>query len=159
MDHVDIVLQRNFDDLVAGQIGGHGRVLPALADDVGLVGLLPVHAEAILVTVDGDRVQRQLVCGTEDANGYLSSVCDWRAVSSRAGDSWTAGGLTQDLLQLHDGAIGAQALVHRVALVNVVVLSVLDGHSGLADSLVDHEVRHVGRGGLGARLQWEGRRK
>jgi hypothetical protein len=79
MDHVDAVLDGNFDDLVASQVGSDGRVLAAGANLVGLVGLLPVHAEAVLMTVDCDSVQRQLVGGTEDSDGDFSSVGDWAA--------------------------------------------------------------------------------
>ena len=77
VDHVDVVLDRDLDDLVAGEVSTDGGVLPALPDLVGLIGLLPVHAEAVLMTVDCDCVQRQLVGGTEDSDGDLSSVGDW----------------------------------------------------------------------------------
>jgi hypothetical protein len=79
MDHVHIVLDCDLDDLVAGQVSTDGRVLAAGADLVGLVGLLPVHAEAVLVTVDRDCVQRQLVGCPEDADGDLAAVGDWQS--------------------------------------------------------------------------------
>jgi hypothetical protein len=82
MDHVDLVLEGDLDNLVAGEVSSHGGELAAGANLVGLVGLLPVHAEAILMAVDCDRVQGQLVGRTEDADGDLSSIGDWgRAVS------------------------------------------------------------------------------
>lgn len=75
MDHLYVVFKCNFDDLVASQVGTDGSVLTTLANDVGLVGLcivletyreqggmarrmctLSVHAEAILITVDGNSV-------------------------------------------------------------------------------------------------------
>jgi hypothetical protein len=77
VDHVDIVLDGNLDDLVAGQVGAHRRILAAPADLVGLVSLLPVHAEAVLMTVDCNGVQRQLVGCAEDADGDFSSVGNW----------------------------------------------------------------------------------
>jgi hypothetical protein len=76
VDHVDAVLNGNLDDLVAGQVGTDRCVLAAGANLVGLVGLLPVHAEAVLMTVDCDGVQRQLVGGTEDSDGDFTSVGD-----------------------------------------------------------------------------------
>jgi hypothetical protein len=80
MDHVHVVLDCDLDDLVASQISPNGRVLAAGADLVGLVSLLPVHAEAVLMTVDGDCVERQLVGCAEDADGNLAAVGDYRAV-------------------------------------------------------------------------------
>jgi hypothetical protein len=71
------MLDRDLDDLVTGEVSTNGCVLPALPNLVGLVGLLPVHAEAVLMTVDCDCVQRQFVGGTEDSDGDLSSVGDW----------------------------------------------------------------------------------
>lgn len=109
MDHVDLVLHGNLDDLVAGEVGADGCVLAALADLVGLVCLLTVHAEAVLVAVDGDRVQRQLVGCAEDADGDLASVGD------------------HELLELHDGAVGSQPVVHRVAVRVVLAMLVVKG--------------------------------
>lgn len=142
MDHLSSVLESDLDDLVAGQIGTHRGVLSSLANDVGFVGLcsrvisflrargegdprcskqpltLPVHAQPVLVAEDGNGVERQLVGGSEDANGDLAAVGD------------------QQLLQVHDGAVGAD-VVHRLGL--------LGGHAVLEDILVD--------GGGVARLQ------
>lgn len=39
MDHLYTVLDGNFDDLVAGQVGADRGILSTLANDVGLVGL------------------------------------------------------------------------------------------------------------------------
>lgn len=74
MDHVDVVLNRNLDDLVAGQVSTNRRVLATSSNLVGLVSLLSVHAEAVLMTVDCNSVQRQLVGCAEDTDGDLSSV-------------------------------------------------------------------------------------
>jgi hypothetical protein len=79
VNHVHIVLDRDLDDLVAGQVGADGCVLAAGANLVGLVGFLPVHAEAVLMTVDGDCVERQLVSCSENADGDFSSVGDYRS--------------------------------------------------------------------------------
>jgi hypothetical protein len=73
VDHLGAVLDGNLDDLVAGEIGADRGVLPALANDVCLVGLcapfvsacfsrtnpessargvantLPVHRETVLI--------------------------------------------------------------------------------------------------------------
>jgi hypothetical protein len=70
------VLDCDLDDLVAGQVSTDGCVLTTSADLVGLVSLLPVHAEAVLMTVDCDCVERQLVGCSEDADGDFSSVGD-----------------------------------------------------------------------------------
>ena len=134
MDHLSSVLEGDLDDLVAGEIGTHRGVLSSLANDVGLVGLcsrrisflharrergsgcserpltLPVHAQPVLVAEDSNGVERQLVGGSEDANGDLAAVGD------------------QQLLQVHDGAVGAD-VVHRLGL--------LGGHALLEDILVD----------------------
>lgn len=39
MDHLDVVLEGDLDDLVAGQVCADRRVLAALANDVSLIGL------------------------------------------------------------------------------------------------------------------------
>jgi len=83
MDHVDLVLEGNLDDLVGGEVGADGRVLAAGANLVGLVGLLAMHAEAVLMAVDGDGVQRQLVGGAEDADGDLAAVGDCERTSAQ----------------------------------------------------------------------------
>lgn len=54
---VHIVLDCNFDDLVARKIGTNRSVLAASTNLVGLVGLLPVHTKAILMTVYCDCMQ------------------------------------------------------------------------------------------------------
>lgn len=80
MDHLGAVLDGNLDDLIAGEIGANRGVLPALANDVCLIGLcspllsvpetdttarrpagprrgkiahtLPVHRETVLIAVN-----------------------------------------------------------------------------------------------------------
>lgn len=74
MDEVNIVGLCNLDYLVTSQVSTDRGVLSALANDIGFVGLLPVHGQAVLITEDGDGLQRQLVRGTEDSNGDLSTV-------------------------------------------------------------------------------------
>ena len=67
VDHLCTVLQRNFDDLVTGEIGPDGCILATLSNDIRFVGLwetvlallleggcavvhtLPVHAQAIFI--------------------------------------------------------------------------------------------------------------
>jgi hypothetical protein len=93
MDHVDVVLESNVDDLVASQVGPDGGVLAPLANDIGLVGLLPVHAETVLIAVDGDGVQGEFVGGTEDADWDFTTVGDcseWALLAGWLGSS-TAG--------------------------------------------------------------------
>ena len=52
------------------EVGGDG--VHALADEVGLVGLLPVHVHLVLLGVDGHGADAQLGARTEDANGDLA---------------------------------------------------------------------------------------
>lgn len=92
------MLQSNLNNLVSGKIRTHGRILASLPNHIRLVGLLPVHGQAVLVAEDCHGLERQLVCGTEDTDGDLASVGD------------------EQLLHLHDGAVGTQALVHRVGV-------------------------------------------
>ena len=49
MNHIDIMLDRNLDNLIARQVRGNGCILAPLANHVRLVGLLPVHAQPVLV--------------------------------------------------------------------------------------------------------------
>jgi hypothetical protein len=50
MDHLSAMLNGNLDDLVASEISTNRGVLPALANDVGLVGLCgPSSADALIV--------------------------------------------------------------------------------------------------------------
>lgn len=85
MNEVDIVLEGDLDDLVTGQVRTDGSVLPSLSDNVGFIGLLAMHAEAILVAVDGDSLEGQLVGSPEDTDRDLTAVRD------------------EDFSQLHDG--------------------------------------------------------
>lgn len=131
------MLEGDLDDLVGGKVCGNGGVLATLADDIGLVGFLAVHAEAVLVAVDCDGLEGQLVGGAEDANGDLAAVGD------------------EQLLELHNGAIGAQALVYRVGVAmglavlmrraKVVLLLAAGGAVGAGLGLV--ALGHVGHGG------------
>jgi hypothetical protein len=65
MDHVHIVLKGDLDDLVTSEIGTDWSILSALANDIGLVSLLPVHTEPVFIAVYGDGVERKLVSGTD----------------------------------------------------------------------------------------------
>lgn len=76
VNHVDAVVDGNLDNLVGGEVGLYGSVLARFADDVGLVCLLPVHAEPVLATVYCDSLEGELVGSTEDANGDFSTVGD-----------------------------------------------------------------------------------
>ena len=88
--------ESDLDDLITSKVSSNRSVLATLANDIGLIGLLPVHSHAVLVREDRDSLERQLVGGTEDADGDLAAVGD------------------EDLLQVHDAAVCAQARVHRV---------------------------------------------
>jgi hypothetical protein len=72
MDRVDILLAGEGDDALDVEIGGHRPL--AFADEVGLVRLEAVHAEAVLLGVDGHGAQAHLVRGPEDADGDLGAV-------------------------------------------------------------------------------------
>lgn len=128
VDQLDAVLEGDLDNLVSGQIGAHGGVLTALSNHVGLVRLLTVHGQAVLVRVDGDGLQGQLVGGTEDTDGDFTTVGD------------------EDLLELHDGGIGAQTPVDRVLDGGMAVI--LD-EFGIVDGLLRLGVvgGHDGQGG------------
>jgi hypothetical protein len=39
MDHVNVMLKSNLDDLVSSQIGAHRGILATLANDICLIGL------------------------------------------------------------------------------------------------------------------------
>lgn len=152
VDHVDLVLDGNLDNLIAGQVRADGRVLTALANLVGLVRLLAVHAETVLVAVDGHGVQGQLVGCPEDADGDLSSVGHWKRPvrgDPRSIEHAALVGLTHKLLELHDGAVRPQSVVDRVAVGVVlamlfVVLALVDGRRRRR-VLVDGQRGHVGR--------------
>ena len=72
VDRVDVVPLGQLDDLVLGQVGGHR--LQALADQVGLVGLVAVQVDAVLLREDRDRAEAELGAGAEDADGDLAAV-------------------------------------------------------------------------------------
>ena len=60
------------DDLRNVEIGGD-RLQP-LADQVGLVGLLPVHVHLVLLRVDGHGADAELGARPEHADGDLATV-------------------------------------------------------------------------------------
>ena len=74
IDRVSAGLPGGPDDLGDVEIGAD-RV-PALADQVGLVGLDPVDRVAVLVREDRDRLRTQLVGGAERPDGDLTPVGD-----------------------------------------------------------------------------------
>lgn len=96
----------DLDDLVTSKVRSNRSVLATLANHVSLVGLLSVHAHAVLVREDGNGLKRQLVCGTEDTDGDLAAVGH------------------EDLLEVHDAAVRAQTRVHGVGDVVSVAVGV-----------------------------------
>lgn len=50
MDHVDIVVLCDLDDLVDLKIGLNGGILTALSDSVGFISLLTMHAQSVFMT-------------------------------------------------------------------------------------------------------------
>ena len=86
----------DLDNLVTSKVRSNRSVLATLANHISLIGLLSVHAHAVLVREDGNRLEGQLVGGTEDTDGDLAAVGD------------------EDLLEVHDAAVGAQTRVDGV---------------------------------------------
>jgi hypothetical protein len=80
MDHIDIVLESNLDNLVTGKVGTNWSVLSAFADNVGLVGFLPVHAKSVFIAVYGDGVEGKFVggtdCGTSAMPKFFREKCN-----------------------------------------------------------------------------------
>ena len=74
VDHVSLMLKRNFDDFIAGQVCSDGSVLASVSNLVGLVGLLPMHAEAVLMAVDSDCMEGQLMGSTENTYRNFSTI-------------------------------------------------------------------------------------
>ena len=72
MDGVNLALDGQGDDARDVEIGFDGGL--AFADQVGLVGLETVQAEAIFLGIDGDGTQVQLGGGAKDADGDLAAV-------------------------------------------------------------------------------------
>ncbi len=72
MNRVDLVPLGQLDDLVLGQVGRHR--LEALADQIGLVGLVAVQVDAILFREDRHGAEAELGAGAEDADRDLSAV-------------------------------------------------------------------------------------
>jgi hypothetical protein len=72
VDHVDVVLQSNSDDVVLGEVGGDWG--HALADEVRFVRLVSVGTHSVLVRIDGNGGHSKLVGGSEDSDSNLSSV-------------------------------------------------------------------------------------
>ena len=96
--------ESDLDDLVTSKVSSNRSVLATLANDIGLIGLLPVHPHAVLVGEDGNGLERQLVGGSEDADGDLAAVGD------------------EELLDVHDAAVGTQTRVDGVGgLVGVTI--------------------------------------
>ena len=96
--------ESDLDDLITSKVSSNRSVLATLANDIGLVGLLPVHSHAVFVREDGNSLERQLVGGTEDADRDLATVG------------------YQQLLDVHDAAVGTQTRVHSVGgLVGITV--------------------------------------
>jgi hypothetical protein len=62
MDHVDAMVERNLDNLIASKVGADWGILATLADNVGLVGFLPMHAKSVLITENCNRLQGEFVC-------------------------------------------------------------------------------------------------
>ena len=91
VDHVNIMLKGNLDNLISGKIGPDGRVLAAASDNICLICLLAMHAKTVLIAVDGDGVQGELVSGTEDTNGDFSTVGNYYQAVSRAQGSIEGG--------------------------------------------------------------------
>lgn len=67
VDHVDIVFDSNFDDLVASKVSTDWSVLSSLSNNVCLIGLLPVHAESVFITENSYGVEGKFVGGSEDS--------------------------------------------------------------------------------------------
>lgn len=82
VNEVNIVFLCDLDDLVTGKVGSDGCVFSSLANDIGLVGLLSVHRQAVLMTVDGYCLERKLVCGTENTDGDFTTVGDCVTISN-----------------------------------------------------------------------------
>lgn len=60
----------HFDNVRDVEVGGDGR--QALANQVGLVGLLPVHLAAVLLGVDRYGADAKLGAGTEHTHRNLA---------------------------------------------------------------------------------------
>ena len=86
----------DLDNLITSKVRSNRSVLATLANHISLIGLLSVHAHAVLVREDSHGLEGQLVGGTEDTDGNLAAVGD------------------EDLLEVHDAAVGAQARVDGV---------------------------------------------
>ena len=69
---VHIGLDRQGDDFVDSQVGVDGRL--ALADQIGLVGLVAMQGELVLLGIDGHRADTQLGTGAKDPDGDLSAI-------------------------------------------------------------------------------------
>jgi len=51
------MINSDLNDLVLSKVSLNRPKLSSLANDISLIGLLPVHTQAILVTVDGNSVK------------------------------------------------------------------------------------------------------
>jgi hypothetical protein len=74
MEELLTMLNSDSHDLILRKIRLYRPELASLANDISLISLLPVHAQAILMTVNSDSVQGQLVSSTEDSDGDLATI-------------------------------------------------------------------------------------
>ncbi len=72
MDSVDVVTTGDIDDFVDAEVGVDRSL--ALADQIGLVGLVAVQRQLVLLGIDRHRADAELRAGPEDADGDLAAV-------------------------------------------------------------------------------------
>jgi hypothetical protein len=77
MDHVNIMLFGNPDDLVASKVCADWGKLAMFANNICFVGLLSVHAHTVFPAEHGDCVQRKLMSRSENTNRNFTTICDW----------------------------------------------------------------------------------
>ena len=78
----------DLDNLIPGQVRSHRRVLAPLANHVGFIGFLPVHAKPILITENCDCLQGKFVRCSKDSNRDFSSIGHYRRYRMLAITSW-----------------------------------------------------------------------
>jgi len=59
VDHLGAVVDGNLDDLVASEVGADRSVLPALANDVRLIGLCVCLGQRVLLTAQSGGQNRR----------------------------------------------------------------------------------------------------
>ncbi len=74
VDQISAMLPSQCDDTIDVEISGNRPL--ARANEVRLVSLEPVDAQAVLLRIDGNRAKIQFGGGPEDADGNLASVSD-----------------------------------------------------------------------------------